>query len=142
MEFDCLKCGQHVVSSSKRKYCSRECAQSHWNKTSPKKRASVAKWMAANPDKVKEIKLKHYYGITIEQYKAMKANQGDVCKICKQVCLSGRDLSVDHDHKTGQVRALLCHKCNYLLGSANDNVHILQNAIEYLREHNASSSVQ
>jgi len=45
-----------------------------------------------------------------------------------------RDLSVDHNHKTGKIRALLCTKCNNMLGMADDNPFILIKAAKYLLE--------
>lgn len=67
--------------------------------------------------------------------------QGDLCAICNSPeTTKGRsgkiwNLSVDHCHKTGKVRALLCTKCNILIGTANENLEILRAAIEYLQKH-------
>jgi hypothetical protein len=76
--------------------------------------------------------LKKLYGITEEQYAEMFKSQKGGCAICGLVNLDGRRLYVDHDHKTEQVRALLCHFCNGLLGHAKENTQILQKAIDYL----------
>ena len=55
------------------------------------------------------------------------------CAICERdVCEIPRGLYIDHDHKTGKVRGLLCDRCNMSLGGFKDNVIILQNAINYL----------
>jgi hypothetical protein len=55
---------------------------------------------------------------------------------CCPATVSGRAtdkyLIVDHDHKTGEIRGLLCHNCNIMLGSARDNLSTLQNGITYL----------
>lgn len=42
-------------------------------------------------------------------------------------------LSVDHDHQTGEIRGLLCHKCNVSLGNFNDDIGLLERAIGYIK---------
>ncbi|GGS42003.1 hypothetical protein F2B00_03325 [Streptomyces parvus] len=56
------------------------------------------------------------YGLTEAEYDSMLAAQGGVCAMCRETCVSGRQLAVDHDHSTGVVRGLLCVKCNRQLG--------------------------
>lgn len=73
------------------------------------------------------------YGITKDQYTQLLITQQYKCQICKkhQDTLN-KSLSVDHDHKTGKVRGLLCGSCNLFLGLARDNTQLLQAGIEYL----------
>jgi len=72
------------------------------------------------------------YGISPETYAAVLKAQGGRCAICRNVPRSIR-LAVDHDHKTGEVRGLLCKRCNHdLLGGGHDDVIMLFRAIEYL----------
>lgn len=85
--------------------------------------------------------LKRKYGITYETYIDMFNSQNQVCKICKQLFKrksQTRDelmpLFVDHCHTTGMVRGLLCSKCNTGLGMFQDNIEILNSAINYLNE--------
>lgn len=59
--------------------------------------------------------LRNRYGLSADDYTAMLASQGGVCFICKTPPTIRR-LSVDHSHKTHQVRALLCNACNTRLG--------------------------
>jgi len=85
----------------------------------------------------KNQKLKRNYGITLEQYNQMFAEQKGLCAICgeKETTKNQyklRQLSVDHNHVTGQVRSLLCSNCNLLLGCAKDSKEILLKAILYL----------
>jgi hypothetical protein len=68
------------------------------------------------------------YGITLDQYEAMLSSQGGVCAICSQ----SRPLHIDHCHKTGRVRGLLCSHCNTTLGHMQDNPDFLINATYYL----------
>lgn len=48
-----------------------------------------------------------------------------------------KPLTVEHDHRTKKVRSLACQACNTVLGLAQDDIRILQSAIEYLIKHNA-----
>jgi hypothetical protein len=73
------------------------------------------------------------YGITIEDYDAMFAAQGGRCAICS--ARPTRRLAVDHDHKTGAVRALLCHRCNPGLGLFTDDPNKLIAAADYIERH-------
>lgn len=77
---------------------------------------------------------KFNYGVTAEDYAAMNEAQGFVCKICKQPeTYQGREnLSVDHDHKTGDIRGLLCARCNLVLGKVQDDAELLYRMVDYL----------
>lgn len=64
---------------------------------------------------VESESLKYYqrtYGITPEQLKAKREGQNGKCEICKTDLKPGRQTHLDHCHKTGKIRALLCHECN------------------------------
>ena len=95
--------------------------------------ARVRAWQAANPDKRKLYKarwkakkggpemyalyhrksnLKRLYGMTPADHEAMLEAQGGRCAVCGQ----DKDLVVDHNHKTGKVRGLLCRTCNFVIG--------------------------
>lgn len=79
--------------------------------------------------------LKVNYGITPEQYDDMLAAQGNRCAICRRESPGSkgrRFFYVDHDHKTGKIRGLLCHSCNTALGGFQDSPDLLQAAIAYL----------
>lgn len=72
------------------------------------------------------------FGITDEQYDAMLASQHGRCAICRNTPKKKR-LHVDHDHKTGMIRGLLCSWCNHrLLTGARDSAVILRNAVAYM----------
>lgn len=62
--------------------------------------------------------LKFRYGISQEQYDQMQKQQDYKCWICDRKGV--RKLAVDHDHKTGKVRGLLCQGCNVMLGYYSD----------------------
>lgn len=77
---------------------------------------------------------KRSYGLTIEQHTAMRKAQQGRCAICEQKFKTSQDINVDHDHKTGNVRALLCTRCNSRLAVMEDPAWITQ-ASNYLIEH-------
>jgi len=83
-------------------------------------------------------RLQFDFGLTLEDYEKMSDSQGGLCAICckpetaTQLGVLKR-LSVDHDHKTGKVRALLCMKCNLAIGYADDNIELMEKAIQYIR---------
>lgn len=77
------------------------------------------------------------YKISLEGYLELAEKQNFVCAICGKENFRMRDthsgcLVVDHDHRTGNVRGLLCHNCNRALGLLQDNVDNLISAINYL----------
>lgn len=92
-------------------------------------------------EQLRRYHLAKYSGMTISDYEELYKLQGGVCEICRQPeTVTGRHgevrlLCVDHDHKTGEIRSLLCASCNIALGNFKDDVAILKSALEYLTEH-------
>lgn len=84
--------------------------------------------------KQREWSYKRRYGISIEEYDRLAESQNHACKICGSTdSKRGNDfLMVDHNHKTGEVRGLLCSPCNAAIGLLGDNISRLQSAIMYL----------
>ncbi len=74
--------------------------------------------------------MKHAYNLLFEDYQNLKIAQNHKCAICKK----RKKLSVDHDHKTRKVRALLCHKCNLTIGFI-EKTEKLDEILKYLKEH-------
>jgi len=74
-----------------------------------------------------------HYGITLDQVIAMKIKQDYKCAICLK---RKKKLHVDHNHKTGKVRGLLCFTCNTAIGKlqVDKGVQLLQRAIAYAIE--------
>lgn len=94
------------------------------------------RWKRNNPDKVKNYFLKKNYGITYEEYLDIAKTQNYCCGICGEHKNNlKRDLCVDHDHETGEIRGLLCNACNRGLGAYKDDIDILCSAISYLRQY-------
>lgn len=98
------------------------------------------KYRLNNIEKIRETNRKwnfsKHFGMTIQDYNVMFENQGGRCAICKTHHSSlPRALNVDHCHKTGKVRGLLCDGCNVGLGRFNDKEDVLLEAVNYLRQH-------
>lgn len=92
-----------------------------------------------SPKRRREQKLRQKYGITIEMYNQMLTDQNGVCAICFKpevwVHITSdkiQCLAVDHDHKTGKIRGLLCKKCNLAIGNMEDDTTRLLSAVRYL----------
>lgn len=77
--------------------------------------------------------LKSKYRLSLSDYDALLKSQGGVCAICKKPPKKRR-LAVDHNHRTGVVRGLLCYTCNYALGFWHDNATRFLQAAEYLQK--------
>lgn len=94
-------------------------------------------WRENNKSKYREINLKSRFGLTSQEYDKLLLSQNNSCAICnKNQDEFSYFLVVDHCHKTGKIRGLLCKKCNLGIGHLNDNIQILQNSIEYLKRYN------
>jgi hypothetical protein len=83
-----------------------------------------------------EIRFKRY-GITKTEFKEMIYNQNHLCLICGTLLDTDTSTksSIDHCHKTGIIRGILCVSCNKLIGFARDDIRILENAIFYLKKY-------
>jgi hypothetical protein len=116
-----------------------------YNKNRPNKKEYHAEYRERNHlTLVPQARLNHVrrkYNLDAADYLQMINEQGNLCAICKQpetwTTKYGdvRPLAVDHCHKTGKVRGLLCTRCNATLGYVDDNVQILKDAIAYLENH-------
>ena len=86
-------------------------------KNQEKVKAAISKWRKRHPEKERVYKLRHVYNLSIEDFEFLLAAQNYGCKICATDKPSRHGtFYVDHDHKTGKIRGVLCHKCNTELG--------------------------
>jgi len=131
-EYACKKC----VNIRRRK---------HYQKNKVRIIAVAKKYREKNRERVLHAKRKQTYGITKEQYNKMLEQQNFVCAVCKNPessrvgkgnCADYKNsLSVDHNHKTGKIRGLLCSKCNRALGYLQESVEIMQSLISYIKKY-------
>jgi hypothetical protein len=90
-----------------------------------------------------DARLRSRYNLSALRYAEMLAEQSGVCAICGKPEPKGRLLCVDHDHECCEgtkscgfcVRALLCKKCNMLLGLCDESMEVLRKVAKYLRKH-------
>ena len=133
----------YVCKSCKNKYIS------EYSKKNPQIRKEIyrrhkEKYPFANKERRKKYYLKNKdgavfdytlrkeYGISLEKYNEMIILQNNLCAICCKPESRKKRLSVDHCHKTGKVRGLLCDKCNNGIARFNEDIQVLKNAIKYL----------
>lgn len=91
-----------------------------------------AHWKTRIQPKTRGYRLQHRYGLTIQDFDKLILNQKGMCAICHEPLVV---VNVDHCHKTGKVRGLLCSLCNLGVGKLRDDINILKSAIEYLNRH-------
>lgn len=72
------------------------------------------------------------------QYDELVEELGETCGICGKEPTGSRRLAIDHDHNTGLVRGLLCHRCNGAIGLLGDSAEAMEAAIKYLARHTAN----
>lgn len=75
------------------------------------------------------------YGITEAQYNQILKKQKGSCYVCERTPEElGKNLCVDHNHKTGEIRGLLCLYCNHRLVGRHTDPDLLQKVVDYLRQ--------
>lgn len=80
----------------------------------------------------RKCRIKRLYNLTLEQIDELLAKQDYKCILCSR-SLKESKREIDHDHKTGKVRGILCYRCNTGLGHFNDDPIFLEKVVKYLR---------
>lgn len=104
-----------------------------------KRRKTAKEWAKTHPERAaansrKYLLKKRYSGqVPPKRFQEMFEAQNGKCAICGITPLENeKELSIDHDHTTGKVRALICNQCNLALGCVKENTIILENMINYI----------
>ena len=118
--------------SSQCKICINKHQKEYYNNNKEKIITRVRKYYQKNPDRAKNQKLKKAHGITLEVFNLLLQLQKNKCLICLRY-IDKKNGCVDHNHKTGKIRGILCSQCNFGLGNFKDNIKYLQRAIKYLK---------
>ena len=130
----CPKCGQEKPSDNFYRY-KKACKSCLY--------ANQRKYRNSRPNFHRVHNLKQRYGLSPDEYQSILANQNFTCAICEVEIshaleyTAKRSVVVDHNHETGEVRGILCSKCNLVLGHARESTDILYRAIVYLSERGA-----
>ncbi len=93
----------------------------------------LKRWYCSKPCKRMYSQVRRY-GLTVEEFREMRARQADLCAICGGPWRgwNGQNPHIDHCHETGRVRGLLCASCNSAIGRFGDNPALLRRAADYL----------
>lgn len=77
------------------------------------------------------------YGLTLESFDEIRKSQNNSCAICGSSIADrmSKNLCIDHDHQTGEVRGLLCRRCNSGIGQFDDDLEKVKSAVRYLEKH-------
>jgi hypothetical protein len=129
----CRKCGGEKVGSRCRP-CWAAYMREYNLRPGPnakKKEAQKALYRRDEPSRRSSV-IKANYGIDIAEFNRMLAQQNGVCAVCDGVQPDGRRLAIDHCHKTGAIRGLLCSTCNTSIGHAKDDPTLLRAMADYL----------
>jgi hypothetical protein len=122
-----------------------EMKRRHYILHKDKIRAKQKVWYEKNRDKVQRYNksrarqnwLIRRYSLTIEEWNAMFRAQGRRCAACgsRRANKYRRGWHVDHCHRTGKIRAILCFLCNSGIGKAKDDIKTLRKWVAYLERH-------
>jgi len=116
----CIKCKVGIAQTKKRPYCKPCRNKIERDNYDPKK------------DRARHIK--YWYGITTEEADRMLIVQNHQCPICGVDLRKEKKINIDHNHKTGKVRAILCTRCNLSIGLLENEKWIIK-ALKYLKKH-------
>lgn len=159
----CAICTNIFVTVGSNKYCSEECSnvarkkqrrdfyiahadkiktksEEYYRTNKPRVSVTAKLYRGSNKTVIASRKLYYKFGITLKQAKELLTRQGECCAICKtHLCydtgIKGKDTpSIDHDHKTGKIRGIVCMGCNIGLGMFKDSIESLRAAINYLEK--------
>lgn len=115
-------------------------------KTCSTKKSTAWRRLPIGQARTRSYQLKCKFGITPEQFEAMKQSQNGLCAICNKpesklhrMTKKTLPLHIDHCHITGRIRALLCSRCNLSIGMFDDNIEWLEASLAYLKKHAQSS---
>lgn len=132
----CSSCGvdqdstNYYIDKRSRDGLNSQCKSCRGTYARERYRTSEIVRLAANASRFRRV-----YGISIDEYIEMRTSQNDQCAICQGPQSSNKALSVDHNHETGLVRALLCDNCNRAIGLLQEDPERARALADYLEKY-------
>lgn len=144
----CIECKEKPVFVVKRQLCQQCNSKLYYSIHRVRILAKKKKQKSENPElfakrnlraqrspkgkiRQKKAQIKREYGLTLDEYDQILSLQHNKCAICPRIC-ENREFGVDHCHKTGKVRGLLCKNCNTGIGMLSDNIDKIKSSLVYL----------
>jgi len=138
--FDFSKSVRHRLGRSSR--C-KECLNSQRRQALRKRGLKRPLGVSKEPNYRREKRRSRSYGLSSISFKTMYDAQNGKCGICfNNMEFLAKTTCVDHDHDNGNIRGILCMKCNLGLGHFEDNIEKMKSAIEYIKKHSVSTTAQ
>jgi len=106
-----------------------------------KSKESQRKYRTKHAESMLNKSFKYRFNITLDDYNKMSEKQNGVCAICGEVNGKGRRLAVDHNHITGEIRGLLCMKCNVAVGKWGEDMQLFEKTLSYLKENYENGNI-
>lgn len=142
----CQLCPNYAFGKAHCSSCAEKQIIRQKNKRAERRRAGLCPSCGSKPrtgyrrcdrcrDKRHAASIRSLYGLTPGEYREMLLDQDGGCAICGDPPGTGyntRRLHVDHDHTTGRVRALLCSRCNVILGMCDEDPERLRKVLQYI----------
>lgn len=113
----------------------KEVKQRNWALTREIRSQKQKEWYLNHREHVQNEGLQRLYGITLSDKQAMLEAQGGKCAICRTAEPGGGGWHLDHDHDTKKNRAILCSRCNLVIGMAQEDILRLKRCATYLMKH-------
>ena len=120
-----------------------EKVKKYYEQNKDKRSKNVKNWRIKYKNKLKDKSLKKRYNLRLDEYNVLYIQQNGLCAICHKpetkinyISKVPDLLAVDHNHKTGQIRGLLCSRCNRYLGIFEENPEMMNEFNLYLQKYN------
>lgn len=127
--------GERFSANGACRGCSNERSAKWQRENKERASASDKRWRLANRARRLNLQYLKRYGVTAADKQALLAKQRSKCAICRIATPTKGGWHLDHDHKTKEIRGVLCGRCNWMIGHARESPKVLLAAAKYLQAH-------